>query len=250
MPFDGSGNFTRSYNFTADKNASIKIQSVRMDAEFDNFATAMNQVLLRNGVTPLTGDLKVGGNLVTNVAAGAVNAPSITFAADTTTGFFSPAAGTVAVSILGVERARFTANGFALAGVATMRAILETAIISATAISGTVVLDAKTQAVIVFDANAAGNWVFNVRGDGTTTLDSLMAINQTLTLAVEVPQGNPAFYCTSITIDGNAPAQLKWFNVGGAPTSGNISGVDVYTITVIKKAAATFYVRASQTQAK
>jgi hypothetical protein len=116
MPFDGVGNFTRSYNFTADKLALIKIQSVRVDGEFDNYATAMNQVMLRSGVAPLTGALKMGNNSIGGVAAGAANTPSYSFNGDVTTGIFQPSAGVIGVSSGGAEVGRFTAAGFVTTG--------------------------------------------------------------------------------------------------------------------------------------
>ena len=265
MPYDGLGNFTRSYNFVADRDAAIKIQAVRMDGEFDNYATAMNAVLLRNGVAPMTGDLKMGNNDISGLAMGAEATPSLSVTGDVTTGMWFPAAGVIAFSIVGVERARLTNTGFQVTGLqgintatprtaldvvgfTSVRGIFEDATISATALTGAINIDAVTQSVVVYDANAVANWTFNVRGDGATTLNSLMGIGQSLTLAVEVPQGATAYYCTAITVDGAVPSQLKWF--GGAPAAGGISGIDVYSITIIKKAAATFYVRASKSQVR
>lgn len=267
MPYDGSGNFTRLYNWTADKLAAIKIQSTRMDAEFDNYATALNSVILRSGVAPFTGDVKLGGNKITGLSGGSLGTPSLQFTGDLTTGMYLPAAGVLGFQVGGVDRLRLGSNGGYLvgnlgvgavtaprtaldvgSGLTSISGAFETHTLTATAITGTVNIDYKTQALVIYDSNAAGNFSFNIRGDSVTTLDSIMAIGQTCTLAVEVPQGATAFYCTAITVDGAAPSQLKWF--GGAPTNGNASGIDIYTVTVIKKAANTFYVRASQAQAK
>lgn len=245
MPYDGSGNFTRAYNWVADKLAAIKIQAARMDGEFDNYATALNQVLLRNGVAPLTGDLKLGANKVTGIAAGAVATPSLTFSGDATTGVYQPSAATIAAAISGVEQARFTSLGLSVGGITSIHGAFESAVIAAAALTGNVHLDYKTGALFINTANAVANFTFNVRGNGTTTLDSMMLVGQTLTLAVEAPQGATAYYCTAITVD-SAAATVKWF--GGAPTAGNVSGIDVYSITVIKTAAATFSVRASLAQ--
>lgn len=261
MPYDAFGVFTRSYNFTADKVALIKIQSLRMDGEFDNYATGMNQVTLRNGVVPFTGDVKMGGNKITGLAAGSAGVPSLSPAADATTGLFFPSAGELSVAVGGVEVARGTSTGLAIGalyvggngsprtpldmdGLASLRGVFEDVLLSVTGINGTVNVNAKTQGVIAFSSNAVGNWTFNVTGDSTpTTLDSIMGVGQSLTLAIEVPQGTTAYYCTAITVDGSAPSQLKWY--GGAPTAGFISSINVYTITIIKTAAATFNVRAS-----
>lgn len=267
MPYDGFGNFTRSYNWTADKVALIKIQAARMDGEFDNYATALNQVLLRSGVAAMTGDFKAGGNKFTGIGLGTAGAPSLSVNGDTTTGLFFPTTATVALAGGGVERFRTTPTGAAVpsgqlfgvgtstprtqldvVGFSSVRGIFEDTTLSASALTGTVNLDAVTAGVIIYSANAAGNWTFNVRGDAANTLNSIMGIGQSLTFAIEVPQGAAPYYCTTVTVDGAAPSQLYWFD--GAPTAGNASGIDVYTITVIKTAAATFKVRASQAQVR
>lgn len=268
MAYDGFGNFTRAYNWVADKLASIKIQAARMDGEFDNFATALNQVILRNGVAAFTGDLKLGGNKVTGVGAGAEATPSIQYSADATTGMFFPAAGVVGLSAAGVLRFACNSTGayvpsgqlfgigtatprtqLDVVGIASFRSAFEDTIISAAAATGTINLDATVAPLMMLTLDAVANWTFNVRGDAGASLNSIMAIGQTITFAVEVPQGATAYYCTAITVDGAAPAAAKWAG-GGAPTAGNASGVDIYAIRVTKTANATFQVRASQSQEK
>lgn len=135
-----------------------------------------------------------------------------------------------------------------IVGLTSLVGVFEGATVSATAATGTINIDYKTQAVYVYTTNASANWTFNIRGDSTTTLNSIMAINQVMTFVFEVPQGTTAYYCTAVTIDGSAPASIKW--VGGAPTSGNASGSDIYSISVLKTAASTYSVRASVTQFK
>ncbi len=116
MPYDSFGNFTREYNWTADKLNGIKIESERMDGEFDNYATGMNQVLLRSGVAPLQGDLKMGGFKVTGLGAGLVASPSLQFQADPTTGLYLVAPGNIGITTNGVERARATPAGLIVFG--------------------------------------------------------------------------------------------------------------------------------------
>lgn len=116
MPYDSFGNFTRAYNWTADKLNGIKIESERMDGEFDNYATGMNQVLLRSGVTPLQGDLKMGGFKVTGLGAGSDGSPSVQFLADPTTGMFLAAPANIGFSANGVERFRVFSAGASVSG--------------------------------------------------------------------------------------------------------------------------------------
>lgn len=267
MGYDGFGNYSRVTSWQADKAAAIKITAVRHDLQDDDFGTAFNQTLLRNGVVAMGGNLKLGGNLVTGIGAGTAGSPAVSASADATTGIFFPAAGIISFAAGGVERARANNTGFNVpsgqlmgigtntprtqldvVGISSFRAAYEDTVISSTALTGVVNVDMITAPLAMYTANAAGNWTFNLRGDGSNALDSIMAIGQTLTLAIEVPQGTTAYYCTGFTIDGFAPAAVKW--AGGAPSAGNISGVDIYAIRVTKTAAATYQVRASQSQEK
>lgn len=124
--------------------------------------------------------------------------------------------------------------------------IRETITVSATAATGTINFDTLTQAVLYYTTNASGNWTLNVRGDGSNTLNSLMATGQSFSITFMATQGGTAYYNNVLTIDGSAVTP-KWQG-GTAPTSGNASGIDVYTYAIVKTASATFTVFASQTK--
>lgn len=118
--------------------------------------------------------------------------------------------------------------------------------VSATAATGTIAFDVLTQQVLFFTSNATGNFTVNIRGDGSNTLDSLMAVGDSITLAFLVTNGGTAYYNTAVQVDGSAVTP-KWQG-GTAPDAGNASSVDIYTYTVIKTGSAAFSVFASQTQ--
>ena len=124
----------------------------------------------------------------------------------------------------------------------------EVTTVSATAATGTINYDVITQSVLYYTTNASGNWTLNIRGNSSTSLNTFMATNQTVTIAFLVTQGSPAFYQSALTIDGNSITP-KWQG-GTAPTSGNASAIDIYTITVVKTGSATYTTFASQTQFK
>jgi hypothetical protein len=126
----------------------------------------------------------------------------------------------------------------------TLAAALEKVTISATAATGTINYDLSTQSILYYTSNASANWTVNIRGNSSTTLNSLMATGQSVTMTFLVTQGSTAYYNSAVTIDGSSVTP-KWFG-GSAPTSGNASGVDVYTYTVIKTGSAAFTVFASQ----
>jgi dihydropteroate synthase len=131
-------------------------------------------------------------------------------------------------------------------GITGFPAIYEVATTSATAATGTIDYDVLTNSVVYYTANAAANWVLNIRGAASTSLDSVMIVNQSVSIVFMVTQGTTAYYNTSITIDG-VGLTPKWQG-GLAPTLGSPSGVDVYSYSILKTAAATFTVFASQTR--
>jgi hypothetical protein len=118
--------------------------------------------------------------------------------------------------------------------------------VSATAAASTIQYDMLTQSILYYTTNATGNWTINLRGNGSTTLNSVMAIGETRTITFLAAQGSPAFYQTGLTIDG-AAVTPKWQN-GVTPTSGNTSGIDVYVLAIVKTASATFTVLESSTK--
>lgn len=130
------------------------------------------------------------------------------------------------------------------AGISGMPAIYENCTVSATAATGTINYDILTQSVLQYTTNASGNWTVNIRGNSSTTLNSLLLTGQSITVVFMVQQGSPAFYNTAVQIDG-ASVTPKWQG-GTAPTSGNANSTDVYTYAILKTGSATYNVFASQ----
>jgi hypothetical protein len=120
--------------------------------------------------------------------------------------------------------------------------------VSATAATGTINYDVITQSVLFYTSNASGNWTLNIRGSSTVSLNDFMTTGQSISIAFLVTQGASAFYNSALQIDGSS-VTAQWQG-GTAPTSGNASGVDIYTYTVVKVGSASYNVFASQTQFK
>lgn len=116
MGYDGSGNFSRAMNFTADRDAGIHIRADRMDTEFNNFSVGMNAVLLRNGVAAMTGTLAMGMNRIAGLPDGTAFVPAASFATDATTGVFSSGFGKIALSAGGTQRLEANSTGVNVAG--------------------------------------------------------------------------------------------------------------------------------------
>ena len=123
--------------------------------------------------------------------------------------------------------------------------ILETATVSATASTGTINYDTITQSVLYYTTNASANFTINIRGDGTTSLNTLMATGEALTLTFLCTNGSTAYYNSVVQIDGSTVTP-KW--QGSAPTSGNASAVDIYNYAIIKTGSAAYTVFASQSK--
>lgn len=130
-------------------------------------------------------------------------------------------------------------------GLNAFQSLLEKAVISATAATGTVNYDALTQSVLYYTSNASANWTLNIRGDASNSLDSLMSVGQSITVVFLVTQGATAYYNSAVQIDGSAVTP-KWQGTS-APSAGTVSSIDAYVYTIMKTGSATFAVFASQT---
>jgi hypothetical protein len=119
--------------------------------------------------------------------------------------------------------------------------------VSATAATGTINFDAVTQGVLYYTSNASANWTLNIRGNSGTTLSSILAVGDAITVTHLVTQGSTAYYNSAVQIDGSAVTPK--YQGGTAFAAGNASSIDAYVYTVVKTAATpTYTVFASQTK--
>lgn len=119
--------------------------------------------------------------------------------------------------------------------------------VSATAATGNINLDFNTTAGTYYTTAASGNFTLNLRGNSTTTLASTLAVGESATYVFLATNATTAYYATAISVDGTALVKgtnLFWLG-GTAPTSGNTSSIDAYTILVIKTGASSFAAFAS-----
>jgi hypothetical protein len=111
--------------------------------------------------------------------------------------------------------------------------------VSATAAGSTVHFDASTQGVLYYTSNASSNWTLNIRGTSGTSLSSILAVGDAITVSFLATNGSTAYYQTAFNIDGSAVTPK--YSGGTAPASGNTSSIDAYTYTIIKTAATPTY---------
>ena len=100
-------------------------------------------------------------------------------------------------------------------------------------ITGTHNHDVLTYGMVWYgSSNAAGTWTFNVRGNGSTSFDSLMSTGETTTMTMIAGNNNAANYMTAFQIQG-VTQTVEWAG-GTAPSAGTGSGYDSYVVTIIK----------------
>jgi len=125
--------------------------------------------------------------------------------------------------------------------------VIETANVDSTALNANTNFDVLEGAVKFYTANNAANWTLNVRGDSSTTLNSVMNTGDSVTIAYLASQLSAnTFYQSEMQVDGNSVTP-KWQG-GSAPSAGNATSIDVYSFTILKTAANTYTVLGSQTQ--
>ena len=121
--------------------------------------------------------------------------------------------------------------------------LIERANVVATAPPAVTNLDLITAPIVYFSSNTTQNITANIRGNATVTLNSLMAIGQSSTFVIFVPNAT-AYYVNTVKVD-NVTVTPFWQG-GSTVVAGNSNSIDIYTFAVLKTADATFKVFASQ----
>jgi hypothetical protein len=224
----GTGATSNAATAFALKGANSDITSLTACTIITGLTTPLSVAQGGTGAATLTGVIKGNGtSAITTATAG--------------TDYVAPGTATT-----------FTATQTFTGSTSSIAAIFQDAAevttLSATAATGTIQYDVTTQSVLYYTSNASANWTVNIRGNATTSLDTLMTTGQAVTIVFLVTQGATAYYNNAVTIDGSSVTP-KWQG-GFAPTFGNASSVDAYSYSIVKTGSAAFTVFAAQTQFK
>jgi hypothetical protein len=120
--------------------------------------------------------------------------------------------------------------------------------VSASTSTGTINIDLATAATWYYTNNSAANHTLNFRHSSSTSLTSALTTNDSITAVWMNTNGTTAYYPNVITVDGaTSGVSVKWQG-GTAPTAGNASSIDAYVFNIIKTAATSYTVLASQTK--
>ena len=216
-------------------------------------------------VVGLVSATTLSGNLTGN-ASGLSGTPNIVTGSVTgTTGAFS---GNVSVGgvltyedvtnvdSLGIVTARtgikVLAGGANIVGVTTAASgvdlngtLREKVNVTAGKLSDNLNIDLANGMVHLFTTAESTTAVPNIRVNGSTSLNSVMAIGESVVVTL-ITTANASAYSANMTIDGAAQTE-RWIG-GSAPSDGGSTGVDIHSFTIIKTASATFTVIANHSK--
>ena len=216
-------------------NATTAIPLTNLDADFNTTATLGNAAIGLGNTTTTVGNLSLGNVLITSVATTFPNS------------FLANSTATLGNAILTLGSSTTAVGNLALNN-ATIENIQEPANITATAANATINIDILSNVVVYCTANATGNFTVNFRGNSGTTFNNAVPANVSVSATLVTAQGATAYYNSLVQVDGSTVTP-KWQG-GAAPTSGNANSTDTYAYVVMKSAANTYTILASQTPFK
>ena len=130
-------------------------------------------------------------------------------------------------------------------GTTAIQQAKEKTVISGAVPASTTNFDVLDGAINYYTGNMNANITLNVRGNSTTSFDSITSIGDSVTIAMVTASGTTAYVISAFQID-SASVTPKWVS-NTAPIAGLLqtSGINAYTYTIIKTAAASFTVLGS-----
>lgn len=118
MPYNSGGVFSRLYSWLTDAGNNIPMTAARFDADANDMAAGLSQCVTRNGQSPATANLPMGGNKLTGLAAGTATGDSVSYDqisgvnASANFGFIQPNTGAIGTSIQSKLRERVSVFDF------------------------------------------------------------------------------------------------------------------------------------------
>jgi hypothetical protein len=252
------------YDASAGNNTDVNGVNIAEGCAPSGINNAIREVMaaLKRFETGTDGDgITVGGNLIVSGSstANTLSATNVTVSGTLGVTGNSTLGGTLGVTGASTFTGTLSALGNASVGGAltvsgvtvlssrgNIKALFETVTTTGSAPATSSNFDVITQAVQFYTSNADANFTLNVRGDSSTSLDSIMSTGQSATIALLVTNGSTGYYPTTFQVDGSNVTP-KWQG-GTAPTAGNANSVDNYVLNIVKTGSSTFTVFASQSK--
>jgi hypothetical protein len=127
----------------------------------------------------------------------------------------------------------------------TIKSAKESVTVVNAAPASTTNFDVVTQSIVVYNTST-NNFTLNVRGDANTALNSLLAVGESVTVSLFVPNGSTAYYPTAYQIDGIAITPK--YQGAVVFNQGNANCTDLYVLFLIKLANNSWSAYVSQTK--
>jgi hypothetical protein len=240
---------TTSNNLSVTSRVTTGNLTVTSNSSFTGGATFSNTVSITGAATFSNTvsfpSITVGNTSVTNTSISIGNS-TVNAVHSATNIIVANSSSNVTITQNSITSNNLNLSNTTIGGILITQGIFEKATVNTTPISGTVNFNYIDQAVQFFNSSSSANWVVNVRGNASTTFDSILPTGQSASIALVVTQGATAYYPTSFQIDG-ATVTVKW-NAGTAPTAGDASSVNIYNYAIFKTAASTYTVFGSSTK--
>ena len=200
------------------------------------------------GVTGNVAGNSTGLSGTPDITVGAITGASAVFSGNVTIGGTLTKQDVTDIDSVGLITARSGIN--VLAGISTFKGanfnggtlLKEKVKITAGKLSDNLNIDLENGMVHHFTTAETAAATPNIRVSSSVSLNSMMAIGETITISVITTAGANGF-SANWTIDGSAVTEA--WNGGTAPSAGGSSGKDFYTLNIIKTADATFTVLAN-----
>ena len=125
-----------------------------------------------------------------------------------------------------------------------IRGLEEDVNVVASAATGTINFEFDTASIWYYTSNATANHTLNFRYSSSVSLNTALAVGDSITAVWLNTNGATAYYPSAFQIDGSSVTP----KVPAAITAGNASSIDAYSFTIIKTASATFTVLETQTK--
>lgn len=239
----GSGNadFVGNVRFNDAVSAGTYTVNLGNVAEVKISGGTSGQVLTTDGANNLSWTSTSGAPGGPNTAIQFNNSGAFAGASDLT---FDNANGILISTTSNIGNLNSTSNLTVTGNLIVQRAF-EPVTSSGTGATGTINYDVLNQSIYYITANATANCTLNFRGNSSTTLNSVLPTNDSMTVVFLNTVGATAYIVTNITIDGNVPT-INYVN-GNNPTVGTrlTNAKQSYTYSIIKTAANTYTVLAS-----
>lgn len=219
MPYNGSGIFSRVYNWVSDKNNAINITASRVDTEDTGFATGLSNCICKDGQTTVTANIPFAGFKLTGVGPGTAltDAMNVSQSQGGLPQYLTGTAGTNTVTAVSSPVFAAYATG------QTFRIIPAVTNTSATTLNinslGAISLRAKTGAGLI--AFIGGEWVagqeYDIFYDGTFFQSTPTYGNLNVTSTVVPATGIYRVSSVTTGISANTALGLQVKNQGVAP---------------------------------